>query len=324
MKELISGVALLVALGVGLVTAPTPASAYPDEPIMMVVPYPPGGPNDILARSINGPLGEELGQPVVIDNRGGAGGNVGTEYVVSADNDGYTLLLHGMGVSVNPSLYAEAGYHPVDDLAPVAMVAETPLVLVVPASLPVEDVAELIDYIQDRPGEINFGSGGAGTSLHLAAIRFMDIADLEMEHIPYQGNAMVIPDLVSGQVQVLFSSISTALPHIESGDLKALAVTTASRTDALPDVPAVAEAGLPDYEFGAWYAILAPAGTPEEVRQQLNEAVNSVLESDEVQEHFAGIGANALTYSVEETGDFIAKEFEDWRQLIESAGLTID
>jgi tripartite-type tricarboxylate transporter receptor subunit TctC len=324
MKRLLTAIAFLAAASMMMPATPAQAASYPEETIFMVVPYPPGGPNDILARAINGPLGDQLGQPVVIDNRGGAGGNVGTEYVVASESDGYTLLLHGMGVSVNASLYAQARYNPIDDLAPVAMVAETPLVLVVPASVEADDVAELIDYIREHPGQVNFGSGGAGTSLHLAAVRFMDVADLEMEHIPYQGNAMVIPDLVTGQVEVLFSSISTALPHIESGDLKALAVTTRSRSDALPDVPTVAESGLPDYEFGAWYAVLAPAGTSEDIRQQLNEAVNSVLDMPAVRENLAGIGANPLTWSVQETGDFIAAEYEDWRQLIESENLTID
>jgi tripartite-type tricarboxylate transporter receptor subunit TctC len=323
-RFLLTAMALLAVTGIVVSGAPAPAAAYPDDPVFMVVPYPPGGPNDLLARAINGQLGEVLGQPVVIDNRGGAGGNVGTEYVVAADNDGYTLLLHGMGVAVNASLYAQARYNPIEDLAPVAMVAETPLVLVVPASLPVENVGELIAHIRERPGEMNFGSGGAGTSLHLAAVRFMDVADLELEHIPYQGNARVIPDLVSARVNLLFSSISTALPHIESGDLKALAVTTQSRSQALPDVPTVAESGLPDYEFGAWYTIVAPAGTPEDIRQQLNEAVNTVLQMPEVQEQFARMGANPLTMSVEETGDFIAAEYEDWRQLVEDARLTID
>lgn len=314
---LASACALVLAL-------PAIAGAFPDEPIMMVVPYPPGGPNDILARAINGPLGQALGQPVVIDNRGGAGGNVGTEYVIGSRNDGHTLLFHGMAVAVNASLYRQADYDPVNDLETISIVAETPLVLVVPASLPIDNVAELIDYAKEHPGELNYGSGGAGTSLHLGAIRFMDVAGLQMEHIPYQGNAHVIPDLISGLVDVLFSSIPTALPHIESGDLKALGVTTRERSSVLPDVPTIAEAGLPDFEFGAWYGILAPAGTPDNVRQAINGAVEAVLEDPDVERQLTSLAAQPVIWSVDQASTFVAEEYEDWRKIIEEAGLTID
>jgi tripartite-type tricarboxylate transporter receptor subunit TctC len=290
----------------------------------MVVPYPPGGANDILARAINVPLGAELGQPVVVMNRPGAGGNIGTAQVIAARNDGHTIVLHGMPVAVNASLYRNAGYNPTTDLASVAMVATTPLVLVVPARLPAANVAELVSYLRARPGQVNFASGGAGTSLHLAALRFMEVADVSMQHVPYQGNALAIPDLINGLVSVLFSSTTTALPHIQSGALKALAVTTAGRSPALPNVPTVSEGGLPGYEFGAWYAILAPAGTPTAVRERLNGAVQAVLRLPAVREQFARFGAEPLAWSVQETEAFVKREYETWKATIQRANITID
>lgn len=313
--------ALVLALGLAVAV---PATAYPTGPVTLVVPYPPGGPNDILARTINGPLGSELGQPVVVMNRPGAGGNIGTAQVIAARNDGHTILLHGMAVAVNASLYRQAGYNPTSDLASVAMVATTPLVLVVPARLPAANVADLVSYLRARPGEVNFASGGAGTSLHLAALRFMEVADVSMQHVPYQGNALAIPDLINGLVSVLFSSITTALPHIQSGALKALAVTTAGRSPALPNVPTVSEAGLPGYEFGAWYAILAPAGTPTAVRERLNGAVQAVLRLPAVREQFERLGAEPLAWSVPETDAFVKREYETWKSTIQRANITID
>lgn len=314
---------LSLALPVAVGAAPS-AHAFPDKPVFLVVPYPPGGANDVLARIVNQPLADALGQPVVVENKGGAGGNVGTRYTIDSAPDGYTIMLHGMSVAVNATLYKDANYNPVTDLTPVAMVAQTPLVVVVPKSLPVNDMKELVAYIKAHPGEVNYASGGAGTSLHLAAENFKAKAGLDMTHIPYRGNAKAMPDLVSGQTQVLFSSIGTALPHIESGALKPLAVTTGTRASVLPNVPTVAEAGFPEFEFGAWYAILAPAKTPIEVREQLNAAFQKVLSSDDVKTKLLKLSAVPTLWSVAQTGDFIKTQYETWGDMVKKVGLTIE
>lgn len=314
--------AMLIA--VGAVPLAFAQAAFPEKPIFVVVPYPPGGPNDLVARAISEELGNTLGQAVVVDNRGGAGGNVGTEYVVGADADGYTLLLHATPLVVNPILYDTARYDAIEDLSPVGTIVEAPLVLVVPDDFPVNSVEELVAYLKENPGEVTFGTGGAGTGLHLAAVQFMGATDTDMVHIPYQGNAMVIPDLLSGKINVLFSAIGTALPHIESGAVRALGVTTSSRSDVLPDVPTIAEAGVDDFSFSSWFVLVAPGDTPLEVRETINAALNDVLANPAVVETFARMAYVPIAGSVEETEGFIADQTELWSDLIERFNITVE
>lgn len=309
----------VAALTLGIAQAQT---SYPEKPIFMVVPYPPGGPNDIVARSISDKLGKELGQPIVVENKSGAGGNVGTEYMVSSKPDGYTLLLHATPLVVNPLLYPQVKYDPIKSVAPVAMVSIAPLVLVVPAAMPIKSVKDLIAYAKANPGKLNFGTGGAGTGLHLAAELFMSMTDTKMTHIPYQGNAKVMPDLLSGQINVLFSAIGTAIPHIKSGALRALAVTTKVRSKVLPDTPTMDEAGVPGLDFGSWFVVAAPAGTPEPIQQKLNAAIVTAIKSPEVQEKFDRLSSTALPYSLDKTRSFIAEQYTIWGKLIKERGIS--
>lgn len=314
--------ALVVACG--MVSIASAQASYPDKPIFLVVPYPPGGPNDLVARAISDELGKKLGQTVVVDNRGGAGGNVGTEYVVGSDADGYTLLLHATPMVVNPILYDTARYDPIADLESVGTVVEAPLVLVVPDEFPVQSVEELVAYLKENPGDVTFGTGGAGTGLHLAAVQFMGETDTDMIHIPYQGNAMVIPDLLSGKINVLFSAVGTALPHIESGAVRALAVTTSTRSETLPDVPTIAEAGVDGFAFSSWFVLAAPSGLPDGVSEKINGALNEVLADPAITETFSRMAYVAIPRSVDETQEFISGQYETWSELIERFGITVE
>lgn len=297
-------------------------TTYPDRAITMVVPYPPGGPNDIVARSISEEMAKALGQPVIIDNRSGAGGNIGTAYVGHAKPDGYTLLLAATPLVANPSLYPDVNYDPFKDLTGVAMVSIAPLVLVVPAALPIKSVKELIDYAKANPGKLNFGTGGAGTGLHLAAELFMNDTGVEMTHIPYQGNAQVMPDLLAGRIDVLFSAMGTALPHIKSGALRALAVTTKARSSVLPDIPTMEQAGVPGFEFGSWYVVATTAGTPQPILQKLNTTVVDIIKTPEVQAKFDKLSAVAMPYSLAQTNTYLKDQYDLWSKIIKQRNIS--
>ena len=247
---------------------------YPTKPIRIVVPFPAGGTTDILARAVAQRLTETLGQPVVVDNRPGAGGNIGAELVAKAAPDGYTLLMGTVGThAINASLYAKMPYDHVRDFAPVILVAGVPNVLVINPALPVNSVQELIAYGKANPGKLNFASSGNGTSIHLSAELFKTMTGVQMAHVPYKGSAPALVDLMGGQVQLMFDNLPSALPQIKAGKLKALAVTSAQRSSALPDVPTVIESGLPGFEASSWFGLLAPAGTPKDIIAKLNGEV---------------------------------------------------
>src|SRR5438552_13835540 len=239
------------------------AQTYPTRPIRLVVPFPAGGTTDILAREVGQRLSMTLGQPVVIDNRPGAAGNIGADLVAKSAPDGYTLLMGTVGThAINASLYAKMPYDHVKDFAPIILVAGVPNVLVVNPSLPVNSVQELIAYAKANPGKLNFASSGPGTSIHLSGELFKVMAGVQMTHVPYKGSAPALQDLLGGQVQLMFDNLPPSLPHIKAGKLRALAVTSVARSPALPDVPTIAESGLPGFEASSWFGILVPAGTP--------------------------------------------------------------
>ena len=297
------------------------AGSYPTKPIRLVVPFPPGGATDILARAIGQRFSEVLGQPVIVDNRPGAGGNIGSELVAKAAPDGYTLLMGTVGThAINPSLYAKMPYDHVKDFAPVILVAGVPNVLVVHPSVPARTVGEFIAYAKANPGKLNFASSGSGTSIHLAGELFKVMAGVQMTHIPYKGSAPAIQDLLGGQVQLMFDNLPSALPQIKAGKLRALAVTSANRTPALPDVPTVAEAGLAGFEASSWFGVLAPAGTPPATIARLNAEGVKWLATPEAKERMHNLGANAAGGTPEDFAAHIRAETVKWARVVKDSG----
>jgi tripartite-type tricarboxylate transporter receptor subunit TctC len=298
---------------------------FPSKPIRIVVPFPAGGTTDILARAVAQKLTDTLGQTVVVDNRPGAAGNIGAELVAKSPPDGYTLLMGTVGThAINASLYAKMPYDHVKDFAPVILVAGVPNVLVVHPSVPANNVQELIAYIKANPGKVNFASSGSGTSIHLAGELFKTMAGLSMTHVPYKGSAPAVTDLIGGQVQLMFDNLPSALPQIKAGKLRALAVTSAQRASALPDVPTVAEAGLPGFDATSWFGLLAPAGTPKDVVAKLNAEVAKWLASTEAREKLAAQGAIAAGQSPEDFTRHIAAETAKWQKVVKESGAKVD
>jgi tripartite-type tricarboxylate transporter receptor subunit TctC len=310
-----------------LVAIATCASAqnYPTKPIRLVVPFPPAGTTDILAREVGQRLSEALGQPVVIDNRPGAAGNIGSEIVAKSAPDGYTLLMCTVSShAINPGLYSKVPYDHIKDFAPIALVARVPNVLEVTPSLPVNTVADLIKLAKEKPGQINFASSGSGTSIHLSGELFKTMAGVDMVHVPYKGSAPAITDLVGGQVQVMFDNLPSSIGQIKAGKLRAIAVTSAERAAALPNVPTIAESGLPGFEATSWFGVLAPAGTPPEIVKRLNAEIVKWLQSPEAREKLLSQGAVPAGGSPEEFGAYIRTETDKWAKVIKASGAKVD
>jgi len=301
------------------------AQAYPAKTIRIVVPFPPGGATDILARAVAQKLTDAWGQAVVVDNRPGAGGNIGSEIVAKAAPDGYTLEMGTVGThAINASLYAKMPYDHVKDFAPVILVAGVPNVLVVNPSLPVSSVQELIAYAKANPGKLNFASSGNGTSIHLAGELFKVMAGVQMTHIPYKGSAPALQDLIGGQVQLMFDNLPPSLPQIKAGKLRALGVTSATRSPALPDTPTIAESGLPGFEASSWFGVLAPAGTPPAIIARLNAEIGAWLASAEAKEKMLALGANIGGGSPEDFARHIAAETAKWQKVVKASGAKVD
>ena len=318
---------LLAAAGAALCLAvPTLAQAqtYPTKPVKLVVPYPPGGPTDIVARLVAQKLSDAMGQPFVIDNRAGAGGNPGAELVARSPADGYTLVVATTAHAINPSLFKNLGYSLSKDFAPVSQLTSGPLVIVANPSLPANNVAELIALAKSKPGELNFASSGNGQSTHLSAELFASMAGVKMKHIPYKGSAPALTDTMGGQTQLMFDTMLSAMPHVKGGKLKALAVTSAARSPVAPDVPTVAESGLPGYEAIAWNGLLAPAGTPPEVLARLSAELKRVLAAPDVKEKFEAQGFGASWNSPEDFGRFMTAEVDKWAKVVKVSGAKVD
>lgn len=299
------------------------AQGYPVRPIRWIVPYPPGGTTDVLARLVAEPLGRRLGQQVYIENRPGAGNNLGTEAVVNAEPDGYTILLVNPANGINATLYKKLNFNVVRDIAPVAMITRTPNVMVVTPSLPVKNVAEFIAYAKANPGKINMASSGLGTSVHMSGELFKAMTGIDMVHVPYRGAGPALTDMLSGQAHVLFDNLPSSIGHVRSGGLRALAVTTAERSPALPDVPTVAET-VPGYEASAWFGIGAPRRTPPELVDRLNREVNEVLADQATAQKLADLGGAPIRITPAAFGQVIAEETEKWRQVVEFSGAKLD
>ncbi|MBP0628391.1 tripartite tricarboxylate transporter substrate binding protein [Cupriavidus sp. AcVe19-1a] len=303
---------------------PALAQSFPAKPIRLVVPYPPGGPTDIVARVVGQKLADKLGQPLVVENRPGAGGNIGAEAVARAAPDGYTLLVATTAHAINMTLFRKPGYDTRKDFAPVSLLTRGPLVLVTAPATPAGNVAELIALARTRPGQVTFASSGNGQSTHLAAELFNSMAGVRMTHVPYKGSAPALTDVMGGQATVMFDTMLSAMPFVRDGKLKALAVTGAARSPAAPDTPTMAQSGLPGYEASAWNALLAPAGTPPAVLDTLGTALKSVLDDAEVRARFATQGFAAEWTSPPATAKFLDQEIDKWSRVVKASGATID
>jgi len=315
----------LVAVLAVLVACPALGQTYPSKPIRLIVPFAAGGGNDNIARLVGKRLNESLGQPLVIDNRPGAGGVLGAELAAKSAPDGYTLFLGGVGShAVNPNLIEKLPYDPIRDFAPVILLAKAPLILVVHPSVPARTLSEFVEYARKNPGKLNFASNGNGSSAQLAAVMFGSMARVDMVHVPYKGLAPALTDLLSGQVQLMFSSVVAILPHIKAGKLRALAVTGEKRMPSLPEVPTVAESGFPGFEASSWYGILAPAGTPREIVTRLNTEFTRALEQPEVRKTLLADGAEPVGGTPESFAAYIRSEKERMGKLIRDANIHLE
>lgn len=318
--------ALLVSLGaISGVQAQTDSTSWPSKSIRWVIPFPPGGAIDVIARAVGEHAGKTLGQTFVIDNRPGAGGNIGADLVAKAAPDGYTIMSASLGMAANKSLYGKLSYDPIKDFSPVGVLAIVPNVLVTNATQPdVKSVKDAIAAAKQAPDKLTYASAGNGTSLHLSGAMFTSMAQIQMLHVPYKGSGPAVTDLLGGQVNYMFDSITSARPHIESGRLRALGVTSAKRSSTLKDVPTIAEAALPGYEVSPWFAVFAPAGTPLPVIKKLNAAFLEALKQPEIQAKFASIGAETVGSSPQELEKLLQDETVRWTRLIKDLNIGVN
>jgi tripartite-type tricarboxylate transporter receptor subunit TctC len=302
-----------------LVLAASAAADYPTRPVHWVVPYPPGGTTDVLARLTAQWLSEKLGQPFLIENKPGGGNNIGTEYVIKSAPDGYTMLLVNPANGINTTLYKNLPFNFVRDIAPVAGLVRTPNVMEVPASLPPKTVAEFISWCKANPGKVNLASSGSGTSVHLSGELFMSMTGCRMTHIPYKGAGPALPALIAGEVHVMFDNLPSSLPHIKSGRLRALGVTSAERDAALPDVPTVAET-VHGYEATAWFGIGMPKGSPREAIDRINATVNAALSDAGMLKRYAELGGKPIKGTPDDFGKVIKAETDKWAKVVIQSG----
>jgi tripartite-type tricarboxylate transporter receptor subunit TctC len=300
------------------------AQSYPTKPIRIIVPFPPGGTSDILARSVGQKLAEEWKQQVIVDNRPGAGANIGAELAAKAPPDGYTLLLASTIHTINPSLYAKLGYDPVKDFSPITLIAATSQVLAVHNSLPVRTVKEFVAYAKKRPGELNYSSAGNGSQPHLTAELFKSMTGIDLVHVPYKGAPPAMTDLLAGQVALTFATAPSAVPHVKAGKLRALGVSTAQRIGALPNVPTIAEAGVPGFEASGSNGLVGPAGLPPTVVERLNATVVKIVKEPAMSRYLSEQGADPVTMTAAEYGAYIKAEVAKWAQVVRASGAKVD
>jgi tripartite-type tricarboxylate transporter receptor subunit TctC len=296
------------------------AQTYPSRPIRVIVPFPPGGGNDLVGRIVATRLGERLGQQIVVDNRGGAGGTIGTDLAAKAPSDGHTLLINNVSLAVNATLIPRLPYDTLKDLAPVGLVGRQPNILVVYPGVPARSVRELLAMARAKPGAVNYGSGGIGTASHLATELLKLMTGVELVHVPYKGLGPALTDLMGGRLQLIISTLASALPYVKAERMRPLAVTTASRSPFFPELQTMDEAGVKDYEFSTWYAIVAPRGTPAEIVRKLNTELAQVLASPAVKEQFAAQGLEATHSTPAELGAYLRSEVSKWGKVIRASG----
>lgn len=315
---------MLAGAAIAMAAVPTgsafAADHWPSKPITLVVPFASGGTTDIIGRAVGQRLGEALGQPVVVDNRPGAGGTIGGALVARANPDGYTFLLATVAHTMAPGIYKTLPYDFQKDLEPIGMVALTPNVVLVNTSIPAKNVQELIAYIKANPGKVNYGSAGIGSTEHLSGELFRSATGTDISHVPYKGGAPMMTDLIAGQIQMAIETSPSANPHVKSGKVKALAVTSAKRSPAYPGVPTVAESGVPGYEVTTWYALMAPRGTPEPIRQRMSAELAKVLKQSDVQKRFDDQGVTAGDMTPPQLAAFIKAETTKWTKVAKDSG----
>ena len=305
-------------------TAALAQATFPAKSITMIVPFPPGGPTDLVARVIAQKMSESMGQSVIVDNRGGANGNLGAMLAVRAAADGYTLLYNTSSITLSPALYKSLSYDVRRDLAPVALTAVVPLALVVGPNVPANTVSEFIAYAKANPGKLSYGSAGNGNVTHLGAFQFVRANGIDAVHIPYKGSAPADIDLVGGQIQFMTDTVNSVMPFVRDKRLKMLAVTTPKRMSLFPDVPTLAESGMPGFEVGAWQGLMVPANTPKPIIQRLNAEVMKALQSADVRQKLALQGAEPLGSTPEAYGEYIQKELTRWEGVVKQTGVTLE
>jgi tripartite-type tricarboxylate transporter receptor subunit TctC len=314
-KRVVSAsILMLLAAGVAV------GQSYPVKPVRIIVPYAAGGAVDIVARSLGQELSKRFNQAVIIDNRTGAGGNIGSELVAKAAPDGYTLLLASPGNAINATLYAKMPYNPATDLTPVALIGYAPTILLAGTSFPTKNVRELVTLAKTKPGTITFGSGGAGTTEHLAGEMFKSAASIDIVHVPYKGGNAALNDVIGGQIAIMFINQLGGLPQVKAGKLKVLGVAAVERSQALPDVPTLAEQGFPDFNVAVWWGLMGPGGVPKELVARLNRDVAAALGAPEMKERLAFLTAQPLPGSVEYFNTFFADELERWARVVRASG----
>ena len=316
--------AALALLAVSVFAGSAFAQAWPAKQVRVIVAFTAGGTTDILARNVGQQLSEKLKQQFVVENKPGAGGNLGTEFVVRSAPDGYTLIVDSVGpIAVNPTLYPKLPYNPLTDLVPIVQIADVPNVLVVNPSVPAKTVTELIAWAKANPGKLNYASTGVGTSAHLAGFVFAKRAGIEATHVPYKG-ADALRDLLAGRVQFMFATIPSVMPQIAAGNLRAIAVSSVKRSRSLPDVPTVADSGFPGFEAGSWFGYFGPKGTPPEVIATLNKAVNEIIATPATEAQLIKEGADPAGGTPQQFADFVQREYEKWRVVVRESGATAE
>jgi len=312
------------AAALWLVAAPhVSAQGYPNKPVRMIVPFAPGGGTDIIGRLVAQQLGERWGQTVVVDNRGGSGGIVGTKLATEAAPDGYTMVLCSLGVSYAPALYAKLPFDPLKDLAPISRVAQQPFVYVVIPALGVNSMKELIAMAKSKPGQLRYGSGGAGGSSHLGTELLKVMTGIDMQHIPYKGTGPALTAMLGGEIQVQLIGISSVVPYLKTGRMTALAVSGAKRSSAAPEIPTVAESGVPGYAFDVWYGMLFPAGVPRALVRKVNADINAVLVSQALAQRFPALGVEPAGTTPEEFAAILRSEIAKWRKVVKEAKISV-
>lgn len=326
MKSIFTLLAVGLSLaGVTSAHSQTPSADWPARSIRWVVPFPPGGAMDAIARTLGEKISKSLGQPVVIENKAGAGGNIGADFAAKSAADGYTIMITSIGMATNKPLYGKLSYDPIKDFAPISLLAVVPNVLVTNATQPnVKTVADVIAAARNAPGKLTYASAGNGTSIHLAGELFTSLTKTEMLHVPYKGSGPAVSDLLGGQVNYMFDSVTSAGPHLKSGRLRALGVTTAKRSSALPSVPTLAEAGIPGYDLSPWFAVFAPVGTPKPIIDKFNAVLVDAMRQPDVVARFETIGAEPVASSADELADHLERESVRWTKLINERGIRLN
>ncbi len=321
-RRVINALGLTLAAG-SVAFSPAHAASYPTKPITLVVPFATGGTTSILARLLADRVGQDLGQTIVVENRPGAGGNIGMDHVARANPDGYTLLMGPIGMAINPALYSNMTFDPIADLEPIGLYGGVPNILVVRKSLPVKSLADLIEYAKQNPGKLNYASNGNGTSSHLAAEMLKFEAGVDMAHIPYKGGGPAMQDLLGEQVDMLFDQVPAVLPQVEAGNVIALGISSAKRSEAAPDIPAVAET-LPGFDMTVWFGWMAPKGTPQPIIERVNKAINTALADPEFQDRLKSMSVTPMPSTAQEFANFLKAETERWGRVVRESGAAIN